>query len=102
MDKIYYCKICGALDYAHKSCSKCGSSAIVAANLDFLYTTKQKQQNRALGYDTGLRSMFAGNVFLGQDIAQQCRTASDNILISGIEVASIPRVSHIFARASKG
>lgn len=101
MEKICYCKICGTLDYAHSCCPKCGSSEIVAANHDFLYTGRQTCQSRALGYDTGLRSMLAGEVLLGGNMAQQSSAASDNILISGIKVASVPRVSHIFAGASK-
>lgn len=102
MENICYCKICGALDYAHGCCPKCGSSEIVAANLDFLYTGRQKCHSKAFGYDAGLRSMFAEKVFLGSDMVQQSSAASDNILISGIKVAGIPRISHIFARVSEG
>ena len=58
MEKICYCKICGTLDYAHGYCPKCGSSEIVAANHDFLYTGRQKCQSGEFGYDAGLRSFL--------------------------------------------
>ena len=102
MEKICYCKICGTLDYAHGYCPKCGSSKIVAANHDCLYVRKTKCQSGEFGYDAGLRSMLAEKVLLGNDMTQKSGTAIDNILIGGIKVASIPRVSHIFAGASEG